>query len=218
MALSNDELKAILLEQSYVSQEDITTAEKDAEERGLSLKQSLFELELLNQALYDNAIAEHYQLPYFDAANTTVDPAIVEDLPEAISRAFSSVVVARPDVQNVTIVTADPGNKKLDEAIRLNLDQEEAVFPEDDTKGDKKEKKPNVVVIFVDDMGFAVMGRVVDGMDVADALYADYGESAGGGIRGGQQDPVFDGGNHYLDQNYPNLDRIIRATIIPVSD
>jgi len=50
-------------------------------------------------------------------------------------------------------------------------------------------------------------------MDVADALYSGYGERAGGGIRGGRQDPVFEGGNDFLDANFPFLDRIIKAGI-----
>src|SRR6187402_2416181 len=42
---------------------------------------------------------------------------------------------------------------------------------------------------------FVVFGEVERGMEAADALYADYGETAGGGIRAGRQDPVFEGGN-----------------------
>jgi homoserine O-acetyltransferase len=54
-------------------------------------------------------------------------------------------------------------------------------------------------------------------MDVADSLYADYAEAAGGGIRGGKQDPVFEGGNAYLYENFPKLDRILRARIVDES-
>ncbi len=69
-----------------------------------------------------------------------------------------------------------------------------------------------------DAQGFAPIGRVVEGMDVADALNSEYGESSGGGIRAGHQQPLFDpssGGNAYLDREFPRLDRIIRATILP---
>jgi cyclophilin family peptidyl-prolyl cis-trans isomerase len=61
---------------------------------------------------------------------------------------------------------------------------------------------------------FVPFARVVEGMDVADALYADYGERSGGGIRAGQQDPVFEGGNAYLRREFPNLDYIQRATLV----
>jgi homoserine O-acetyltransferase len=45
-------------------------------------------------------------------------------------------------------------------------------------------------------------------MDAADALYADCGEAAGGGIRGGKQGPLFEGGNEYLRKNFPRLDTL----------
>ncbi len=61
---------------------------------------------------------------------------------------------------------------------------------------------------------FVPFGRIIAGMDVADALNAEYGESAGGGIRGGKQGPLFEGGNAYLTEHYPRLDYIIQATLI----
>jgi cyclophilin family peptidyl-prolyl cis-trans isomerase len=62
--------------------------------------------------------------------------------------------------------------------------------------------------------GFAPIGRVVEGMDVADRLYSGYGEEAGGGMRGGKQGRIFEGGNAHLDREFPRLDKLIRATIM----
>jgi cyclophilin family peptidyl-prolyl cis-trans isomerase len=64
-----------------------------------------------------------------------------------------------------------------------------------------------------DEAPFVVFGEVVEGMDVADAWYAEYKDTAGGGIRGGKQDPLFEGGTEYLKKNFPLLDYIKRATI-----
>jgi peptidyl-prolyl cis-trans isomerase A (cyclophilin A) len=61
---------------------------------------------------------------------------------------------------------------------------------------------------------FVPFGRVVQGMEVADALFDGYGESAGGGIRAGKQDPVFQGGNDYLRKNFPKLDYIKSARVV----
>jgi cyclophilin family peptidyl-prolyl cis-trans isomerase len=61
---------------------------------------------------------------------------------------------------------------------------------------------------------FVPFARIVDGIAAADALFADYGERAGGGIRAGKQDPVFDGGNPYLRREFPDLDYIRRATVV----
>ncbi|MEQ1763623.1 MAG: AAA family ATPase, partial [Pyrinomonadaceae bacterium] len=51
---------------------------------------------------------------------------------------------------------------------------------------------------------FVPFGRVVSGMDVVDAWYADYGENAGSGIRSGKQGPIF--------ANIVVADEINRAT------
>jgi cyclophilin family peptidyl-prolyl cis-trans isomerase len=61
---------------------------------------------------------------------------------------------------------------------------------------------------------FAPFGRVAEGMDVVDKLNAEYGESAGGGIRAGKQGPLFEGGVDYLKRNFPRLDYIVRATVV----
>jgi cyclophilin family peptidyl-prolyl cis-trans isomerase len=65
-----------------------------------------------------------------------------------------------------------------------------------------------------DAQGFAPFGRVVEGMDVADKLYSEYGEAIGG-IRAGHQEDAFNGGNAYFTSHYPNLDFIRRAVIEP---
>ena len=64
-----------------------------------------------------------------------------------------------------------------------------------------------------DRQGFAPLGRVVSGMDVVDKLYSGYGESAGGGMRGGKQGHIFEEGNAHLDRDFPKLDKLLRATI-----
>ena len=67
----------------------------------------------------------------------------------------------------------------------------------------------------LDAEGFAPIGRVGEGMNVVDRLYAGYDEGAGGGMRGGRQGPIFEGGNAYLDRAFPRLDRLLRARILP---
>lgn len=65
-----------------------------------------------------------------------------------------------------------------------------------------------------DAMGFAPFGKVVEGMNVVDGLYAGYAETSGGGMRAGHQGKLFEEGNAYLDREFPLLDRLIRAEIV----
>src|SRR5205814_5928900 len=65
----------------------------------------------------------------------------------------------------------------------------------------------------LDGMGFAPLGRVVEGMDVVDRLYAGYGEGAPQG-RGPQQDRIQAEGNAYLGREFPKLDSVRRARVV----
>ncbi|MCI0436588.1 MAG: peptidylprolyl isomerase [Gemmatimonadetes bacterium] len=61
---------------------------------------------------------------------------------------------------------------------------------------------------------FAIFGRVIEGMDVLKQLYSGYGERSGSGVRQRRQGEIIAGGNAYLDREFPQLDRLIRARII----
>jgi len=63
---------------------------------------------------------------------------------------------------------------------------------------------------------FTVLGTVVEGLTVVDRLYAGYGENSGSGVRQGRQGPLAEGGNAYMDREYPLLDRIVRVTVATV--
>jgi peptidyl-prolyl cis-trans isomerase A (cyclophilin A) len=66
----------------------------------------------------------------------------------------------------------------------------------------------------LDPSGFAPFGMVVDGMDVVEKIYSGYGEGAPDG-RGPEQQKVQDEGKAYLDKNFPQLDSIKSAKILP---
>jgi len=65
----------------------------------------------------------------------------------------------------------------------------------------------------LDAQGFAPFGRVIEGMEVVDRLYAGYDESSGGGMRGGNQGRIFEEGNVHLDEAFPRLTKLDRATL-----
>lgn len=66
---------------------------------------------------------------------------------------------------------------------------------------------------FLDTQGFSPFGEVVEGMDVVDQLYADYGEGAPRG-NGPDQGRIQQEGNAYLNAEFPRLDHIISAEVV----
>ncbi len=66
----------------------------------------------------------------------------------------------------------------------------------------------------LDKSGFSAFAVVSDGMDVVDKLYNGYGEGAPDG-HGPAQDLIGTRGHLYLEKNFPKLDIIKSATIVP---
>jgi cyclophilin family peptidyl-prolyl cis-trans isomerase len=69
----------------------------------------------------------------------------------------------------------------------------------------------------LDNQGFSPFGEVIEGMDVIDKLYADYGEGAPRGP-GPNQGRIQHEGNPYLNAEFPKLDYIIKAEIFQPVD
>jgi len=65
---------------------------------------------------------------------------------------------------------------------------------------------------FLDKQGFSPFGVVIEGMDVADKLYAGYGEGAPSG-KGPNQALLQAKGNSYLIESYPKLSYISKASV-----
>lgn len=144
MALKDTELGDILVAQSYVSEEEMKDVLKQAKDRKVPLMTVLMEKGFLTQSLYEQALAEHYSLPFFDMAETPPTPELIGKLPEKVAREYHAIIV-KDDGKKLTVATSEPGEPTLEDAIRINYGKQEATMPEksgaEDTKGKKKEKK-----------------------------------------------------------------------------
>jgi peptidyl-prolyl cis-trans isomerase A (cyclophilin A) len=65
----------------------------------------------------------------------------------------------------------------------------------------------------LDSLGFVPIGRVVQGMEVADSLYSRYGEMTMADPPFGDGKRLYRESNKYMDAEYPKLDRILKVTI-----
>jgi len=66
----------------------------------------------------------------------------------------------------------------------------------------------------LDKMGFSPFAKVIEGMDVVKKFYSGYGEGAPQG-KGPDQGRLTNEGKAYLEKNFPKLDSIKTAIILP---
>jgi peptidyl-prolyl cis-trans isomerase A (cyclophilin A) len=66
----------------------------------------------------------------------------------------------------------------------------------------------------LDGMGFSPIGKVVEGIEVVDSLYKGYGEGGPRG-RGPAQHRIQQEGNAYLEKDFPRMDYVKTATVVP---
>jgi len=62
----------------------------------------------------------------------------------------------------------------------------------------------------LDGMGFAPFGEVIEGMDAVDKIYSGYREQP-------SQDLITTQGDHYISQNFPKIDKIRFARVLPAA-
>ena len=67
----------------------------------------------------------------------------------------------------------------------------------------------------LDGRGFSPFGKVIEGMDVVDKINGEYGDAPQFGGHGPDQGRIQMEGNAYLKKDFPNLDYIKSATIVP---
>jgi peptidyl-prolyl cis-trans isomerase A (cyclophilin A) len=67
----------------------------------------------------------------------------------------------------------------------------------------------------LDTLGFAPIGRIVQGLETADSLYAGYGEIPASDKPLGNPQRLYGESNRYLDAEFPKLDRLLKITIRP---
>jgi peptidyl-prolyl cis-trans isomerase A (cyclophilin A) len=62
----------------------------------------------------------------------------------------------------------------------------------------------------LDKMGFAPFAEVIDGLDTIDKIYSGYGEQP-------RQDLITDQGDAYITKNFPKIDKIKLARVVPMA-
>ncbi|MES2930454.1 MAG: GspE/PulE family protein [Patescibacteria group bacterium] len=127
--MNDTDLKKILLEGGYITEENAAIAERYTKANQTSLYDALIDLDLLNKTVFGEAIAESYNVPFVDLIPNAPVKSIVLSLPEDIAKKYHVVLWNKGDEKTYSFATDNPDQKGLREDLAKAFpDQEIAVY------------------------------------------------------------------------------------------
>lgn len=115
--MEDTKIKKILETGSYVSESDMKKAQDFAEKQNITLQESLFSLNIINNDLFGQAMAEFLNVPYSDLNSNQPSKEQILKIPEEIARKFSAVLF-KEDKKTITIATDNPEQKGITETFK----------------------------------------------------------------------------------------------------
>ena len=124
----------ILLQQQFVTADDVARAQETAKLRRISLRQAFLEEGLLTKQLLGQAIAESLHVPYADLAGRAPTADMVTRIPEDVARKFTIVLFGETETA-VTVATDEQDKRGMTAALRGVFDGKKLIrayaLPED---------------------------------------------------------------------------------------
>lgn len=86
--LDNEQLAEILVKENYLTAADLKKARQAAVSYKISLYDALLLENIIERRLLGQALAEYYQVPFFDLATEKIDKDLLADIPEPVARSY----------------------------------------------------------------------------------------------------------------------------------
>jgi type II secretory ATPase GspE/PulE/Tfp pilus assembly ATPase PilB-like protein len=114
MNIDNEQLKNLLIQGSYISEED---ALKAAKKGAVNFVGALLQEGIVNSDIVGQAIAESFKVPYADLNSAAIPADQVRLIPEEIAKEYH-VVLFTNNEKDVLITTDDPKKEGLDKTLK----------------------------------------------------------------------------------------------------
>jgi type IV pilus assembly protein PilB len=112
MNIDDKKLEAILLQENYVSKEDLDKANEVISKNKISLLDYLLSEKIINKNLIGQAVAESLHIPYFDLNSALPAPEQVRKIPEDIAKKYHAVITSE-EKDKITVTTDNPESPDL---------------------------------------------------------------------------------------------------------
>ncbi len=127
MQFDDKKIKQILLDGSYINEEDLKKAEAFQKTHRIGFVDYLLSEDLITKDIIGQAIAESFKVPYFDLNSNVPPREQVLKIPEDVAKKFR-VVLSAEDTTKITITTDKPDQEGLLVELKKLFPKQEIVL------------------------------------------------------------------------------------------
>ncbi|WP_108649173.1 GspE/PulE family protein [Dongshaea marina] len=117
----------LLVEEEIISQEQLDLALQQQKQTGRKLGASLVDLGFIGEQQLDEFLAQQLSIPLFNLNHLTIDPKVVELLPEVFARRHRALAI-NDDGEHVTVAMSDPADLRALDLVYHELSPREVQF------------------------------------------------------------------------------------------
>jgi len=102
-------LGEILVDDGFISQDQLDEARRDGEQSGKSLGRTLIDMGLVGEAALVKALATQIGLPFMDLSDFQVDVTAASLVPHSLAKRYTALPIAFEE-ETLIVAMSDPGN------------------------------------------------------------------------------------------------------------
>ena len=112
MFLKSSELKNILIEPGYLSEENFLLAEKEAKSKNISIEKSIVNLGFLRDEELGQLIALYLKVNFINLRQEKINEKILKKIPEIVARR-KKIIVFKEEKENIFVAFLNPFDLEL---------------------------------------------------------------------------------------------------------
>src|SRR2546423_10746263 len=102
-------LGEILVDDGFITQEQLDEARRESEQSGKSLGRTLIDMSLVGEAALVKALATQIGLPFMDLADSQIDLTAASLVPHSLAKRYTALPIAFEE-ETLIVAMSDPGN------------------------------------------------------------------------------------------------------------
>lgn len=123
MKLDDKLIKKVLLDEGYVSEEDLDLALEEAKKEETNLLSQLYKQELITKDIFGQAMSDYFKVSYADLNSKTPVKEQILKIPKEIAQKFRVVLFLMKNDKDYIVATDNPSQKEL-------LSELKKIFPD----------------------------------------------------------------------------------------